>query len=346
MNPPRAQVEDYVQFMIATQHSYSCLEAGRVQPERSDGAARPAHDAFTRLLYRLEPDPEALWAEAAAQVECKRGVLVIDDSTLDKPYATKMALVTRHWSGKHRAVVDGINLITLLWTDGERHIPCDYRIYDKVQDGLTKNDHFQAMLRTAHARGFTPQCVCFDAWYSGLENLKQVRNRGWHWFTQLKSNRQVNPDNTGLRALRDCDISPQGTVVHLKGYGFVKVFRIDVPHDDAEHNPDGSRQPDHTDYWATSDLTLDELGRLRLSETAARIEHYHRGIKQFCGVEKGQMRLARAQRNHIGLALRAFLRLETHCYTHGISWFHAKLEIIRAAVTHYLANPLYTLSTA
>lgn len=346
MNPPRAQVEDYVQFMIATQHSYSCLEAGRVQPERSDGAARPAHDAFTRLLYRLEPDPEALWAEAAAQVECKRGVLVIDDSTLDKPYATKMALVTRHWSGKHRAVVDGINLITLLWTDGERHIPCDYRIYDKVQDGLTKNDHFQAMLRTAHARGFTPQCVCFDAWYSGLENLKQVRNRGWHWFTQLKSNRQVNPDNTGLRALRDCDISPQGTVVHLKGYGFVKVFRIDVPHDDAEHNPDGSRQTDHTDYWATSDLTLDELGRLRLSETAARIEHYHRGIKQFCGVEKGQMRLARAQRNHIGLALRAFLRLETHCYTHGISWFHAKLEIIRAAVTHYLANPLYTLSTA
>lgn len=342
MNPPRAQAEDYVQFLIATQHSYSCLEAGRVQPERSDGAARPAHDAFTRLLYRLEPDAAALWLEAAPQVERKRGVLIIDDSTLDKPYATKMALVTRHWSGKHRAVVDGINLITLLWTDGERHIPCDYRIYDKVHDGLTKNDHFQAMLRTAQAREFTPAHVCFDAWYSGLENLKLVRACGWHWFTQLKANRQVNPDNTGLRALCACDIAPQGTVVHLKGFGLVKVFRIDVPHDATENNT----APQQTDYWATSDLSLGELGRLRLSETTAMIEHYHRGIKQFCGVEKGQMRLARAQRNHIGLALRAFLRLEAYCYPRGITWFHAKADIIRAAVTHYLADPLYTLSTA
>lgn len=343
MNPPRAQAEDYVQFLIATQHSYSCLEAGRVQPERSDGAARPAHDAFTRLLYRLEPEADALWAEAAPQVERTRGVLVIDDSTLDKPYASKMGLVTHHWSGKHRAVVGGINLITLLWTDGERHIPCDYRIYDKVHDGLTKNDHFQAMLHTAQAREFTPAYVCFDAWYSGLENLKRVRDCGWHWFTQLKANRQVNPDNTGLRALRDCAISPQGTVVHLKGYGFVKVFRIDVPHDATENN---DASPPQADYWATSDLTLDELGRLRLSETSAMIEHYHRGLKQFCGVEKGQMRLARAQRNHIGLALRAFLRLEVYCYSRGLTWFHAKLDIIRTAVTHYLADPLYTLSTA
>lgn len=32
-----------------------------MQPRRPDA---PAHDAFSRLLYRLEPDPEALWAEA------------------------------------------------------------------------------------------------------------------------------------------------------------------------------------------------------------------------------------------------------------------------------------------
>ena len=47
------------------------------------------------------------------------GVLVIDDSTLDKFYAQAIELVTRHWSGKHRQVVQGINLISLLWTDGE-----------------------------------------------------------------------------------------------------------------------------------------------------------------------------------------------------------------------------------
>jgi hypothetical protein len=53
---------------------------------------------------------------------------------------------------------------------------------------------------------------------------------------------------------------------------------------------------------------------------------------------------ARAQRNHIGLALRAFLLLEVHCYRKGTSWFEAKTSIIREAVRAYLAKPLYTLN--
>src|SRR5437588_12706439 len=107
------------------------------------------------LLHRLEPDAETLWTEASSQVSLSQGILVIDDSTLDKPYAKKMELVTRHWSGKHHAVVSGINLIALLWTDGDRHVPCDYRIFDKKRDALTKNDHFQAMAKEAHQRGIS-----------------------------------------------------------------------------------------------------------------------------------------------------------------------------------------------
>ena len=47
----------------------------------------------------------------------------------------------------------------------------------------------------------------------------------------------------------------------------------------------------------------------------------------------------------IGMALRAFLRLEIHCYQKGISWFEAKSAIIREAVRVYLAKPLYTLNS-
>lgn len=350
MNPPRATDTDYINFLLATQQSYSCLEAGRVQPERTDGAATPAHDAFSRLLCRLEPDAATLWQEAQSQVERQGGLLILDDTTLDKPYATKMELVTRHWSGKHRAVVDGINLQTLLWSDGERAVPCDYRIYQKAQDGLTKNDHAREMLKTAHARGFQPAYVLFDIWYSGLENLKLVRGLGWHFFTQLKASRHINPDRKGNRPVSECPLSERGTVVHLKGYGFVKVFRIVLPYVDTETSttPTSETLPSETtvQYWATSDLTMNDLTRLRLSENAFTIEHYHRGLKQFCGVEKGQMRLARAQRNHIGLAVRAFVRLEAYCYPRGLSWFEAKARIVRSAVTAYLANPLYTLSTA
>jgi hypothetical protein len=46
-------------------------------------------------------------------------------------------LVHRHWSGEHHRVVQGINLVTLLWRDGTDTIPCDYRLYDKPVDGLT-----------------------------------------------------------------------------------------------------------------------------------------------------------------------------------------------------------------
>jgi hypothetical protein len=133
-----------------------------------------------------------------------------------------MALVTRHWSGKHRRVVQGINLITLLWSDGDRCIPCDYRLYDKPTDGATKNDHFRQMLATAHERGFQPECVLFDSWYSSLENLKTVRGYGWRWLTQLKSNRLVNPDGRGNRSVSQVEPVNKARGAS-QGYGFVKI---------------------------------------------------------------------------------------------------------------------------
>ena len=75
---------------------------------------------------------------------------------------------------------------------------------------------------------------------------------------------------------------------------------------------------------------------------AWRIEDYHRGLKQFCGVERAKHRSATAQRNHIGLAIRAFLRLETQHLTTGRSWFEVKTSIIREAVRAYLAQPRFT----
>lgn len=327
MNPPKCSDEDYINFLVASPRQVSATEAAKVQSEQADA---PAHDAFTRLLHRLEPDAATLWGEAREQVRLDQGILVIDDSTLDKPYARKMELVTRHWSGKHHAVVSGINLITLLWTDGDRHVPVDYRIFDKKKDALTKNDHFQGMLKEARARGFQPGCVVFDSWYSGLENLKLIRSFGWVWLTRLKSNRRVNPDRQGLRAVSEVEVGAAGRVVWLEGYGLVRVFKIVATDGDVE-------------LWATSRVEMSDLERVKWASFAWAIENYHRGIKQFCLIERAQVRSRRAWRNHIGLCLRAFLRLESHCHHKGISWFEAKTSIIRAAVRDYIANPLYLL---
>lgn len=321
MNAAKVSDLDYINFLIASPVTYSCSEAARVQPL----ALEVAHDALTRLLQRLEPDSEPLWREARQYVG-QGGMLIVDDSTLDKPYAQKIGLVHMQWSGKHHKAVRGINLVTLLWSEGERAIPCDYRFYNKPNDGATKNEHFREMLEQAKVRGLQPKMVAFDSWYSSLDNLKAVRKQGWHWLTRLKSNRLVNPDGTGNCAVSEVDLSARGSVVHLKGYGMVKVFRIVAPNGDTEH-------------WATSDTAMQLEERRHWASNVWTIETYHRGLKQFCGAEGSQVRSARGQRNHIGMSIRAFLRFEHHRVRTGTSWFEAKMGIIRSAVQLFLSHP-------
>lgn len=328
MNPAKCTAEDYINFIIATPRVVTATEAERVQPI---GEKTAAHDAFTRLLTRLEPDSETLWAESRSQINLNQGILILDDSTLEKPYSKRNDLVYRHWSGKQKEVVSGINLITLLWTEGDRAVPVDYRVFDKDRDRKTKNDHFSEMLLEAETRGFNPKMVCFDSWYASWENLKLCCSLGWHFLTRLKSNRLVNPDRTGLRAVSEIEIPDQGSVVWLKDFGLVRVFRIAAT--------DGT-----TEHWATDKTEMSELERVKYASFSWQIEQYHRGIKQFCLIERGQMRRRQPWLNHIGMCLRAFLRIESHCYRTGISWFEAKHSIVREAVRAYLANPLYRLS--
>ena len=327
MNAPRATDDGYIQFLIGSPVAVSAAEAARVQPERPNA---PAHDAFTRLLRRLEPDPTALWDETRPLLDPTDGVLVIDDSTLDKPRAKHIELVSRHWSGNHHAVVSGINPVTLLWSDGDRLYPTDYRVYHKTTDGKTKNDHFGQMLETAHARGFRPRAVPFDGWYASVANRKRVRGFGWVFVTRLPSNREVRIDRGPAMAVSAQLIAASGTVVWLPEFGLARVFRIVAPNGDTTH-------------WATNDLGMAEDARRMFAELSWGIEEYHRGLKQFTGVERCQARAERSQRNHIGCAIRAFVRLEYHRFTTGVSWFAAKWGIVREAVRKYLADPAYVL---
>lgn len=327
MNRPKCDELDYINFLIAAQRTFTATEAARTHPAEE---ATPAHDAYTRLLQRARSDGEALWQEVQPFVRRDSGVLVIDDTTLDKPYAKKMGLVTRHWSGKHQRVVQGINLISLVWTDGKYRLPCDYRLYNKAEDGLSKNDHFRGMINQARERGFAPKLVIFDSWYASLENLKLIRRHGWHWLTQLKGNRLVSVDRSGNRPISEVFIPSNGAIVHLKGYGWIKVFKTVGTDGDVE-------------YWATSclEMSLEQCAFYALD--AWQVEVYHRGLKQFTGIERAQFRLAIAQRNHIGLAIRAFVRLEVHRLRTGVSWFETKTSIIREAIRAYLAHPFVTL---
>jgi putative transposase len=328
--PPKIADVDYIQFLLAATSAFSCVEAAKTEGALDDP---PAHDAYTRLLTRQPPDTEALWSETQPFVDKACGLLVVDDSTLDKPHARHMDLVHRHWSGKHKRTVWGINLLTLLWTDGGAKFPLDCRLSNAPQDGIDKNQHFRAMLATAKERGFSPDYVSFDSWYSGLDNLKAVRNHGWHWLTRFKSNRAVDPDDTGNRQIYLLPLPPEGLVVHLRGYGMIRVFAI------------VSEDMEEVAFWATSDLSMTEAKRQQVADEAFAIEEYHRGLKQCCGVERCQSRKERAQHNHILWAIRAFVRLEWQRLQTGRSWYESKKLLIRQAIRAYRAGPTLTLPT-
>ncbi len=113
---------------------------------------------------------------------------------------------------------------------------------------------------------------------------------------------------------------PDGRIVHLKGFGMIKVFKTVSTKGDVE-------------YWATDDLEIKQAKRKELSSTAWGIEEYHRGIKQCCGVERAQVRNARAILSHIQMSIRAFIHFEWQRLATGISRYEAKISIIRTALT-------------
>jgi hypothetical protein len=121
-----------------------------------------------------------------------------------------------------------------------------------------------------------------------------------------------------------------GTICWLKDFGEVKIFRIFATDGTAE-------------YWATSLREMTEPERKDFARQSWRIEMYHRALKQQCLIERAQCRRLRPVLNHIGLCIRAFVRLESHCYRERVSWAQAKMSIIRDAVRAYLANPRYLL---
>jgi putative transposase len=84
-------------------------------------------------------------------------------------------------------------------------------------------------------------------------------------------------------------------------------YRIDADHRDPRF------------FISNEESSLDEAQLQQRREDAQNIEGYHRGLKQECHIERCQARKARKQRNHIMLALRAFVRLEWKRYTSGIS---------------------------
>ncbi|MEL6344136.1 MAG: hypothetical protein AAFV53_13535 [Myxococcota bacterium] len=90
MSRAKTSAEETIQWLIGSPKDATMTESARTAPQPV------AHDSYRQLLLRLEPDSSMLWAEAKDEVDPDNGILILDDTTLDKPYGPKIAMVTKH----------------------------------------------------------------------------------------------------------------------------------------------------------------------------------------------------------------------------------------------------------
>jgi hypothetical protein len=272
-----------------TSSRYSALALSEVVPPY----AELSHDSISRWLADERVQPKDLWAAARQEVARNLGILVFDDVVIDKSRSGKTELVNWQYAGSKHDITKGIGVVNALWqTSKDAYVPMDYRIWNPPEDGKTKNDHFQDMLSSAKARGLQPEMVVADSWYGSLKNLKSVRSHGWDWVMGLRSNRLVNKPHVQIRTL---DIPTEGLTVHLKGYGWIKLFRFVTKHG-------------RTDYIGTSKLDLSREQVKEYFERRWSVEVLHRELKQTCGFARCLANTGRAQRNRIGLSLLTWIR--------------------------------------
>jgi hypothetical protein len=284
----------YIGFLMSEPKSSTCTRLSEV--------LGLSHDSVNRFLLRESYEPKDLFNEAKQFLNLEGGGLAVDDTVLDKPYSTKMALVGYFWSGKHHRAVRGINLVTLYYTDPQgRHLPVNYRIVDKAEN-KTKHEYFREMLTEVLAWGLRPAFVTADSWYACEQNLKTVKDYGIGFMVAVESNRRVSVKQSTWTQVQQLNVPDEGLSVWLRSFGRVRLFRTRLKNQSRHYvvylpTPESDRPFTAKQFEALHDQHWN-------------IEQYHRMLKQVCNIERFQVRSKIAICNHIFASLCSFIQLQ------------------------------------
>lgn len=261
---------------------------------------------------------------------------LIKPTYLEKLYSNPECaeLIGDFYSGKHHKSIKGLNLITLYYSDTKGNsAPINYRIYDKKQE-KSKNDYFREMLTEVIEWGLKPRLVTGDSWYSGIENLKFLRNQKLGFLFGVKQNRIVSPEREKTCGVGSLEIPSEGLITYVREFGLVKSFRKDFKKEDSRH---------YILYLPESEK-LKSLSRREFRvfhDTHWGIESFHRAIKQLCGICRFMVRNSDAIKTHIFCSLQAFVRLELMRSSQVIAnWYELQRELFTKVVRKYILENL------
>ena len=322
----------YGQFLVSSQVNYT----GTYLADHLEGLT---HDNVRYFLKTSHFTPRQLWQQVRPQlVFSARGYVLFDDTVLDKHHSRHIELVRRQYSGNAHGVIAGIGLVTCVYVNPEtdQFWLLDYRFFAPEADGKTKLDHVADMLDQLAPRGVAYCTVLMDSWYATTALFKWLLAAGKTFYCPLKSNRLVDDsgDQQPYQPVGCLSWSAEeverGKTLKVKGMPKdckLKLFRVRV----STHR---------TDYLVTNEAEpRDTAAAEQKSSVRWTIEQFHRERKQLTGVQACQCRLARSQRNHIALAVRAWTRLKQAACQTQKTVYQLNQGFLDAYMRHELLQP-------
>lgn len=286
-----------------------------------------SHDRIQRFLSQREFTSADLWQVVKPHVrvvEREDGCMIVDDSIAEKPYTDENDIIAWHYDHSQDRMVKGINFLSALYhvPQLEVSLPVGFRLVAKTEqyvdqkDGKTKrrspiskNEHYQGLLRQACHNQIKFRYVLNDVWYASAENMRMVKVELQREFIMpLKTNRKValsEADKRQGKYMR-VDVVPleEGVerVIYLEGVEFPLVLSKQV-----FANEDGSSA---TQYLVCSDVQLTHEQITAIYRTRWSVEEYHKSLKQNASLERSPTRTVCTQTNHFFASLCAYIKLE------------------------------------
>jgi hypothetical protein len=288
-----------------------------------DGAI--SHDSIQRFLAGQAKTSADLWQIVkpyVRQIESEDGVLIVDDSISEKPYTDENEIICWHYDHSKGFSIKGINFITVLYHNQEVSLPVGYQLVEKTEfyidkktgkekrrSPITKNEHYQQLLKQAVKNQIPFRYVLNDVWFASAKNMLFVKHELKRDFIMpLKTNRKValsldEKKNGRYVRLDELEIEPNTEmIIYLEGVDFpLKLIK------QVFTNGDGSIG---ILYLVTSDVDLTYDQMTTIYGKRWNVEPYHKSLKQNVSLSKSPTKTVTTQSNHFFAALCGYVKLE------------------------------------
>jgi hypothetical protein len=306
-----------------------------------------SHDRIQRFLSKRDLTAADLWQVVKPHVRAIQqvdGVMIVDDSIAEKPYTDENDIVCWHYDHAQDRQVKGINFLSALYHVPQVSLPVGFRVVAKTEyytdkkDGKTKrrssvskNEHYQALLRQAKQNQIPFRFVLNDVWYASADNMMFVKHELEADFVMpLKANRKValSPeDKQQGRYVRVDSLTLEAgvvRVVYLEGVDFPLVLLKQV-----FANEDGSTG---IQYLVCSDTHLTGDPIVTLYRKRWNVEPFHKSLKQNASLEKSPTQTVRTQTNHLFASFCAYIKLELLKHSTHLNHFALKSRLYLSAL--------------